>query len=78
MFVSEVASTPFTSAPAGGKGKNSAFRLIGAVLGQWNRHRALLAWNRNLMRPACCAHLPSRVWCRHSALLTLRAGGPLR
>lgn len=78
MFISAPTSAPVPNSPAGGQGKKSAFRLIGAVVRRCYRHRALLAWNRNLARPACCTHLPSRVWCRHSAILTLRAGGPLK
>lgn len=38
----------------------------------WGRHRALLAWNRDLLRPASCAHIPDRLWRRRSALLCLR------
>jgi hypothetical protein len=78
MFVSELTSIPVAGLRGREKGEGASVRLIRAIVVRWNRHGSLMAWNRNLQRPACCSHLPSRVWCRHSALLTLRAGGPLR
>ena len=75
MFVSEVISAPVTGTEAGGQSTRVGVGLARAAVHRWNRHLSLLAWNRNLPRPAGCAHLPSRLWCRHSAVLTLRAGG---
>jgi hypothetical protein len=78
MFISESASMPATATPVGGAGTGVALRLARVFVIRWNRHRSLMPWNRNLERPACCAHLSSRAWCRHSAILTLRAGGQLK
>ena len=78
MYFPQVISTPVSAARVGGQSKGAAVRFIGAVVNRWNRHRSLMAWNRNLPRPAGCTHLPVRLWCRHSALLTLRAGDSLR
>lgn len=42
----------------------------------WREQRRLLDWNRTLPRPMGCTGVPSRVWLRHSALLSLRGGTP--
>jgi hypothetical protein len=78
MFVSELSSTYVSATRAGGEGGGAALGLFRAMVVRWNRHRSLMAWNRNLIRLAGCARLSSRAWCRHSARLTLRAGGPLK
>lgn len=63
---------PFVPATAKPEGllRNAACRLMRA----WREHRSLLDWNRDLPRPVGCARVPSRVWRRHSALLSLHAG----
>ena len=78
MFFSELKLTPVSNERAGDQGTGAAVSLIGSVVGHGNRYHSLMAWNRNPGRPACCAHLPSRVWCRDGALMTLRTRGWLR
>jgi hypothetical protein len=78
MSVSNVTSTPLAGVRMRKQNKGAAVRPMRSIVSRWSRHRSLIAWNWNLMRPACCAHLPSRVWYRHSAILTLRAGGSLK
>jgi len=48
-----------------------AFRVLVQRL---QRHRDLMAWNRDFPRPRACAHVPDRIWRRRSALLSLRSG----
>jgi hypothetical protein len=49
-----------------------------ALVRGWERRQALLAWNRSLPRPPHLAHVPDRVWQRHSALLSQLGQAPDR
>ena len=51
-------------------------RWVRGLMGRWDRHRALQAWNRDLPRPAGCDRVPARIWRRHSALLSLGSPTP--
>jgi hypothetical protein len=65
--------SPFAAKPAPvPAGLSTLTRLARASSAQ----RRLLAWNRDLPRPAG-TWVPGRVWRRHSAVLSLRRGAEL-
>ena len=49
-------------------------RRMRALLRDWGHARGLLAWNARQPRPSALAHVPDRLWRRHSALLSLSGG----
>jgi hypothetical protein len=65
---------PLLFVPASAKPEGLLLNALRHLMWAWREQRRLLEWNRGLPRPAGCRQLPSRVWRRHSALLSLRAG----